>query len=67
MFDLSTAYNQDELNATVATLISQLDNITQPKTTPHFPRDLDVINNVLETLVQILSEENMASSHLVCI
>lgn len=67
MFDLSNAYSRDELNILLIDLISQLNVITEPKATTHFPRDLDVTNSVLETLVEVLSERNVASLHPVCI
>ena len=66
VFRLRRAYNQEELNTSVSNLISALKNITKPKPTTHFPKDLDVANNILASLVDLLSEENLPTIHMVC-
>lgn len=65
LFELRDAYNQGELDALVSELIRDLKSMTQPKLRTYFPRDLDIVNNVLENLVSLLSEEPLPLTHVV--
>lgn len=62
---MSSSAGQAELNTLLRALISQLTVATSPKATTHFPRDLDVSNNILEVIVTVLTDEAVASDHRV--
>lgn len=61
----SGPHSQAELNLALSQYIGLLNATTQPKSTTHFPKDLDIVNNVLESLVNLLYEESIASVHTV--
>lgn len=67
VFDLINVYNQAELDEAVSQLILLLNTTTQPRFTTHFPKDLLVICDVLESLLDVLSEESLPSTHVVCV
>ena len=67
IFNLRNAYSQTELNSHLAGLTSQLVTMTQPKATTYFPRDLDVVNNILRSFVEVLSDRNVALDNTVCL
>lgn len=66
VFRLRNAYNQAELEMAVSDLIRTFNNTVQPNPTTHFPRDLDIATNVLESLLDLVSEESLLSIHTVC-
>lgn len=67
VFRLRNAYNQDQLETVVSQLIRAMNATTQPQPMTLFPRDLDVANGVLESLIDLLSEELLPSIHTVCL
>lgn len=56
-----------ELEAVVSQLIRDFNITLQTKPTTHFPRDLDVATALLESLVGLLSEQTLLSTHTVCV
>lgn len=65
MFRLRDAYNPMELNDTVTELIRVFNEAVRPKVVTHYPRDLTVAADVLESLVDLLSEESLVPAHTV--
>ena len=65
VFQLRRAYSQEQLNNSVSQLISALKDITRPKATTHFPQDLNVVLNIISTLVDLLLEEPLPAIHVV--
>ena len=66
VFRLKDAYNDSELHDAVTQLIRVFNDIIQPKVTTHFPRDLTVAADVLESLVDLLSKESLVPAPTVC-
>lgn len=65
VFRLRNAYNEAELEMAVSDLIRTFTSTVQPNPTTHFPRDLDIATNVLESVMDLLSEESLPSIHTV--
>lgn len=65
VFRLKDAYNEEELEGEVEQLIRVFKLTAQPKAITHFPKDLDVAADVLESLVDLLSEESLQSTQTV--
>ena len=61
IFDIIDAYDQNELNGEANKLILMLNMTTQPRLTTHFPKDLLATCDVLESLLDVLSEESLIS------